>query len=415
MTPPKYTLMSNLASFGRLFRLFIFTVRWRLGLLDRQKRGRDLAVMLSKMGVLYVKVGQVLSVQYAVFDEAVTRELRVLQRNVRPDHNEDVSYLLRRGITEVDPVPFASGSVASVYRGRLGDRELAIKVVRSDAMGEYHEAVGFLRALSKIAPWIPGLKRYNIPDVAGMLIETMGQQVDMANELENWRLMHETYGLTGRLIVPFVHEGLCDERTLVMDYVHGLDADAVASAVSADPPLMTKIGGDVARFMFESTLFDRVYHGDAHPGNIFWREGDFKLGMYDFGIVRRLSKPMSHRILRFYVHLFFGHVDETCDSLVRLMCDGAVDETLRRRLSDAFDRHAAGRRGIHLVNAIQDVIIESHAPINNDMSFTNLNIIVVDNMLNNIREGFDAVGEMRRCLREAIADGRIDIDEVVGA
>lgn len=386
-------------------------------LIPEKKRGPMLVKKLENLGPMFIKVGQVLSLQFHYFSPNVVKALEGLQQNCQGEVPKiDEIELSTKGLNLLDDKPFASGSVACVYRGTYQDKLVAIKVLRPTVLDD---CVNARKMLTWIVDWSNRFgmwKNYNTSKLANLILDILEHQVDMGNEVRNWEAMYEAY--KDKIVIPWLYKELCDDTMIVMEYIDGLDLLGLkVECESRGEHNQIRIKcKEIAEFMVESLVISRVFHADLHPGNIFWTRDKLQLGLYDYGIVRHVDQDLAMRIIRFYIHLYTNDIEGMSDSIVKWLCVDCNDtSSFRTAVSQMFTNRAAERKGTYLIRDLQDVLISSNLQINHDASLININIINVDNMMNNVCDGFDAITEIKHVIKTMVGDGRIDIDKVMQA
>ena len=78
----------------------------------------------------------------------------------------------------------------------------------------------------------------------------------------------------------------------------------------------------MSKFIIKSLLFDGLYHGDLHAGNILFLENN-KIGILDFGIIGELTREEQNEYFEFFNYL----KDEDIDSLINNLLHGGVTAT----------------------------------------------------------------------------------------
>ena len=92
---------------------------------------------MESLGIVFIKLGQSLSLKSFLFSKETLKALSYLQENVKPATIDIHQYLKEynpklyefKGFS-VNPIPIASASVAQVYKGKLNDQDIAIKIVK---------------------------------------------------------------------------------------------------------------------------------------------------------------------------------------------------------------------------------------------------------------------------------------------
>lgn len=388
----------------------MFLARWRMGWIKEEKKGRSLVKRLTRMGMFFVKVGQVMSVQHNWLSQDVIGQLRALQRNVpagRPIINPQT--LLARGI-DVEPEPFACGSIACVYRGTYKGAPVAVKIVRASVQSEFEATRECMREFKRCTSWLSCDMIANLKGFMDVIMVVMQDQIDLTHEVANWRKLVALYD--DRIVLPHIYTEVSDEHVICMEYIDGDTIEDIKALAVSDGTIFDKIFTDVAEFTFDSMLVTRTFHADAHPGNMFWRKHDHKLGFFDFGIVQDVDKALADTVLRFYVHMFARNVPEMAKALTGMLC--SADATVERAIGEALRlRLDQVGGGFQVTQKIAEIVLSCKARLNHDATLINVNIMTMNSMFSSINDCFDVIGVIKRHIKQLIVDDRIDIDAVL--
>jgi predicted unusual protein kinase regulating ubiquinone biosynthesis (AarF/ABC1/UbiB family) len=203
---------------------------------DGQLMRREARRFVAELGRLkgsYVKIGQML----ALFGEhflppALTEALHDLDSQTEPmpwaviEEQLKMSLGSRYRSLEVDPRPLAAASLAQVHRARHRDsgEELVLKIQYpglADVIDTDFDAV--VRMLT-LARWLRAGR--DLDDWLADMRQQLHHEIDYAREAAMTRDAFERVrsdaSLKERYHVPAVHEALCTDTVLALDYVDGL-------------------------------------------------------------------------------------------------------------------------------------------------------------------------------------------------
>ncbi len=316
-----------------LFRLdaFVWGERWWLPsrwvhacLWSRQHRmiatmarGQRLRMALERLGPIWVKFGQLLSVRYDVLPEDVVAALALLQDAVTPFPGEEAVTLVQQALGQpVEAVfenfeltPLAQASIAQVHAAKLkaDGAEVVVKLLRP---GIHKKIKRDLRCLYGVAHLLhrllPDAARIKPVSVVAELEYSLQQELCLRTEAANAMTLKRHFPDEHPLKVPAVYWDHCRDNMMVMDRVDGIrisDVEALKRA-GVDMALLAKRGVDL---FFTQVLQHSFFHADMHPGNIFVDVRDPKNPGYvlvDFGIMGALS-PTDQRYIAENLLAFF--------------------------------------------------------------------------------------------------------------
>jgi predicted unusual protein kinase regulating ubiquinone biosynthesis (AarF/ABC1/UbiB family) len=228
---------------------------------------------LEAAGPTYIKMGQFVSNRPDIFGKALSNELATLQDSVTPTPSEKVP---PPGITDFDPVPFASASIAQVHRAKYNGKQVAVKIKRPEVDQRLRKDLSGFKLLMRDDPKF-------MVDFENSLIK----ELDFKQEVRNAQAFARMYYFDRTVIVPTVYPEVCTDDMIVMDYVESGPGTPKAERL--------------INMFLEQLLFEDMIHGDMHSGNIGLV--DSSLILYDFGNVIRTTKEYRDATREFVWHL----------------------------------------------------------------------------------------------------------------
>jgi predicted unusual protein kinase regulating ubiquinone biosynthesis (AarF/ABC1/UbiB family) len=298
--------------------LFWDVILRRIGLrsLSRRtapRRYRNAAIrfraLATRLGGVWIKVGQFLSARLDILPETVTAELAGLQDEVAPEPFEAMRNMvegefgvpLEERFADFDPHPLASASLGQVHRATLPSGEaVVVKVQRPDI----HDLIQVdLAALTRVIGWLkrypPITRRANLDALMTEFSRTLWEEVDYLAEAENARRFGEMFHDNPEVRIPNVHGDYTTVRVLTLEDVYFTKITDYAAVGSLGVDL-----AEVAERLFRTYLWQifvvGFFHADPHPGNLFVEslEPDgWRLVFVDFGMVGHVT-PQAKQGLR---------------------------------------------------------------------------------------------------------------------
>ena len=293
-----WTILASYGMYSVLSRLF---GRARLAhYLERlhRKNARRLLRGFVRLGGVYIKVGQVLSVVGSFLPPAFGELLEGLQDKVPPRPFREVEGRLREALGpdvlakfgRFDREPLAAASLAQVHQAVTTDgRPVAVKVLYPGIERLIRSDLPVLRSL------VPVLNRLFLETHLERVLDQLGamlaRETDFANEQRNMQRIRAIFAARPEIVVPDVVAELTGGGVLTMTLESGhkiTDLEALR-ADGIDP-------GSVARLLVDayvSMLFEhRVFHADPHPGNFVVRPGP-TLVVLDYGAVEEVTDALA--------------------------------------------------------------------------------------------------------------------------
>ena len=251
-----------------------------------RRAGEEIAQEVCRMGPLYTKMAQFISARRDSIDAEFADALSLVQDRVPPGvcltPPEVQGYI-------VESVPFASASVADVYRARrtADGAEVVIKKRRPGVKERIMEDLPLLKTVMDIAAVgkVPGAK--NMADLISETQDMVLGEMDFSREALACRSFKDLFGHVSWLVIPEVL--LADEDTLISVYQPAKKLDMV---VTPNPPLATRLM-DLYMMMLQAGKI----HADPHPGNIGYLSGG-RIVLYDFGAMVTVDASFGDAMAR---------------------------------------------------------------------------------------------------------------------
>ncbi|MFD0439228.1 ABC1 kinase family protein [Streptomyces chartreusis] len=310
-------------------------------LVGRELQQRTAEQMFKVLGELKggaMKFGQALSVFESALPEEIAGPYRAaltkLQEAAPPMPTRTVHSVLTERLgedwqdlfEEFEDKPAAAASIGQVHRGVWHDgREVAVKVQYPGAgealLSDLNQLSRFARLLG---PLIPGM---DIKPLIAELKDRVSEELDYGLEAQAQQAHADEFADDPDVVVPaVVHQ--C-EQVLITEWIDGIPLSEVISDGTEEQ--RNRAGQLLARFLFSGPARTGLLHADPHPGNFRLLpcdpdgEGEWRLGVLDFGTVDRLPGGLPTPIgdsLRMTL-------DGDADAVYELLCEeGFVKESI---------------------------------------------------------------------------------------
>ncbi len=319
---------------------------------------------LEEGGVTFTKLGQLLSTRRDLLPDDFISELARLQDRAEPAPWEQVEEVIAQSLgaptgrvfAELQQEPAAAASIAQVHKARLRcdggvDAEVAVKVQRPGIRATVEQDLDILQRLAvrleRRARWARSVGAVAVArGFAAAMREELDFRVEARNTAAvaaNWAGQQRVVKGSVSVMLPAVHEQLCTEHVLVIEWLDGLSLRAAGPLIDDRGLDRAALSRALLRSMVYQITEGGVFHADPHPGNVMLLT-DGRLALLDFGSVGRLDA--RQRLALQDLLLALGRADPAAfrDALLELVTRAEeVDELLlERALGQFMARHLTG-------------------------------------------------------------------------
>ena len=239
--------------------------------------------LLTDLGPVYVKLGQLLSTRPDLLSDDYITALSRLQADVPAVPWKEVKPYLRRELGQpIDHCfehfhskPIAAGSVGQVYGASLPQGlKVAVKVLRPGIEAQVAEDGRLLRKIAALAASTALGSQVDFVGLADQVLAALERELDFRIEAENTRrlqryLEQSAFVPSGQLRLPQVVESLSGQRVLVLEWIEGepILAPAARMALEDGPGVEATTKALLGAFV-EQYFVEGFFHADPHPGNL---------------------------------------------------------------------------------------------------------------------------------------------------
>lgn len=274
-----------------------------------QKNAKHFLNTFLSLGPVYIKLGQWLSSRADILPQPYLEELSKLQDAVPAAPFDSIKPILENDLgplnkifDTIDTRAISGASLGQVYRGKINNQEVIVKVKRPGIEKVVEED---LDVLKKILPLVlrfvdPNLQ-FSAKAMLSQFIETIHEEMDYTIESDNLKKIKKNMEKSKLVIVPSVYEQYSSKNVLTMEYLPGIKITDISS-LDKHGIDRQKLVIDVHKVFFTMLMRHTIFHADPHPGNISVNN-DGKLILYDYGMVGRLDNDTRLRLIRLYLAL----------------------------------------------------------------------------------------------------------------
>lgn len=299
-------------------------------------RARRLRAELERMGGLFVKIGQLLSVRTDLYPWEVCREFANLLDQVVPFPGEVAAQILGEELgastsavfSRFDTQPIAAASIGQVHVGwlRATGAKVAIKVQRPGVEQESRIDLALLAGLAQAADTFNLRDNRRLSPMIAELKRIMAEELSYITEARATDDFRRSLKGRKHVSAPRVYFEYTTDRVLVMEFVEGLSASVLVKAIENDDQdalaRFERLGikrKKLARRFYQAVLEQvnehDISHSDPHPGNLIIMPGN-KICFIDFGAVG------------YYGPKFRARMERITAAFAAQDVEGAVDATL---------------------------------------------------------------------------------------
>jgi len=309
--------------------------------------GRRLSSALQELGPTFVKLGQMLSTRPDLIPADVVTELSKLQDQVPPFDTAvarqiieaDLGAPIEECFASFAEAPFASGSIAQVYRAtaRCTDEKpgqpVVVKVKRPDIEDVVRLDMTILRWIADLAErLVPESATFQPKVVVEEFERTILRELDFVNEAATLTRFSEAYGQDQFFRLPLVHWDCTGPSVLTLDWVEGRSLKLLLA--EGDERVNRKaVAHRLARAFMRQFFEMGLFHADPHPGNVLITP-PATVGLIDFGLTGQIDEEMlGHLVIALTAAL-----SREGDVIVEVLADmnALSDATNRRQLRREF-------------------------------------------------------------------------------
>ena len=239
--------------------------------------------LLTDLGPVYVKLGQLLSTRPDLLSDDYISALSRLEADVPPVAWKEVKPYLRRELGKpIDECfahfhskPIAAGSVGQVYGATLPQGlKVAVKVLRPGIEDQVKEDGRLLRKIAALAASTSLGSQVDFVGLADQVLAALERELDFRIEAENTKrlqrcLEQSAFVPSGQLRLPHVVDNLSGQRVLVLEWIEGepILTPAARTALKNGPGVEATTKALLGAFV-EQYFVEGFFHADPHPGNL---------------------------------------------------------------------------------------------------------------------------------------------------
>lgn len=231
---------------------------------------------MQEMGVLFIKLGQLLSTRRDLIPPALLDQLSELQDRVAPFPFElakqrvesSLGASLETLFSRFDQLPLAAASIAQVHTAALHDgREVIVKIVRPNIRPQI---IQDFEILAWIGHWlevrVEAARALHLVKIIDDYRQVILNELDLEQEAANTMQMRHNFMGSTMMYVPEVYRSTTD--IMVAERISGVPISDLATfdRLGMNRAQLAEKGLTI---FFTQVFRDNFFHADMHPGNVF--------------------------------------------------------------------------------------------------------------------------------------------------
>eukprot|EP00817_Percolomonadidae_sp_ATCC50343_P006709 CAMPEP_0117424488 /NCGR_PEP_ID=MMETSP0758-20121206/4898_1 /TAXON_ID=63605 /ORGANISM="Percolomonas cosmopolitus, Strain AE-1 (ATCC 50343)" /LENGTH=590 /DNA_ID=CAMNT_0005208299 /DNA_START=116 /DNA_END=1888 /DNA_ORIENTATION=- len=344
-----------------------------------------------RCGPSFIKLGQWMATRQDLFPEKLCEKLTDLHSVGLVHRWEDSLAIIEADLggpisdffTEIDTQPFASGSIAQVYKARLhpsiAERHgldphasVVIKVRHPGAAESMVKDLNIIRHITKFIGRFDSFKWLQLEKNVSVFSRNMRAQLDMSAEGHNLQRFNLNFREIVNIHFPQPLLELTTTRVLVETFEEGVPITQFSSAVTDSTiaitddkvvrvtrPFKNQLASLGIVLFLKMLVVDNFLHGDLHPGNIMVRFNEAnacpELVVLDAGLVCALSPRDKQNFLDLFLAITKREGAQVAELMIR-RSDRYADVDLLTLPKEEQEKLEGFRQGMkNLVHEIIDL------------------------------------------------------------
>nr|WP_205809391.1 AarF/UbiB family protein [Micromonospora sp. HNM0581] len=215
---------------------------------------------------------------------------------------------------------------------------VAVKLRRPEAERLMNLDVEVFRRSANLLARMPVARDLPVVDVVSHMGSAVLGQLDFTREADNLRRLRENLAVVPRVRVPKTYPEACRPRSIVVEFVPGLEAGVAARCT---PNARKQFGVSALTSIYQMFFVDGFVHCDMHPGNLYCTDR-YQVVVLDAGFSVQLTDRLRRLFAEFFLNMAIGRGDR-CSEIVLESAAGlrpdADPDAFWERMADLVHRN----------------------------------------------------------------------------
>lgn len=382
---------------------------------ENQHNARKMRLAFEELGPTFVKLGQIMSKRSDILPQSYIRELAKLQDRVKPLEFEqmlpsfsslqcaipgtqngepEISMEQVMGyFDEFDTKPIASASIAQVYRAKLNNEKVAVKVSRPGLINKINIDLSIIEDLKPFIVRIGGFgNNIDFDEFLYEFRELLNKELDFRNEARNIKRFRENFESIDDVNIPQVYDDYCTESVLVMEYMEGTP---VKNIQDLDPEQRLKYTHMISSSYLKQVYLDGLYHADPHGGNILIQNNS--IAYIDFGAIGIIDGELRRNMLNLFYGIYKKNLDIAFEAFLRIADIKKEDINVRHFKLDldnliAKQNYALGQRQN---DSYANLALKYNLSLPSDFSTLERSLILIEGVCLELNPDFNLIDDAK--------------------
>lgn len=308
--------------FFQIFKIIIINIFfYSIGSIDYNQFVINILKKIGDLNIIFTKMFQWSFLNKRRTNKYITNEIHTflhIYTNNAPYTNSDINfnYLLKIYMEskkngdefELDSlVPINSGTISLVFKGKLNNKQVAIKLLRNGIENDLIKGLEFLTNIGYLLSFIPYLKNFMFDKIIYKNKENFYEQKNFIQEVKNLQIFYSKLKKNKFCYCPNVYSTYTEKinNVIIMDFIEGKKIDEL-NEIDKD-----KFVIPIIKFIKNSIFVKNILHCDLHSGNILFIKENidnniiYKIGIIDMGMILNLSTYESN-LCYFFINVVFN-------------------------------------------------------------------------------------------------------------